>query len=238
MEYGQFEYDGLKSYDDFGFVIKDLYNGMPQPNLILESVPYMQGVYDFSSVGGETKYTTRDIQITLQLDRYEYFIKNIVYFNLKVVNWLNNVQTMQELKIDYVQGTFMARVEEIGELQVTEDTIELAVKFKAQPFRTWDLYEGHNIWDEMNFDSDWFQDTKFTVLDDEYKVDIELKNISVTKAKPVIIVDGNVKVEFDGFIYTFGSGKYYNQIWLSKGINKVKLYGYGTIEFVWFKELI
>ena len=238
MEYGQFKYDGLKSYDDFGFVIKDLYIGMPQPNLILESVPYMQGVYDFSSVGGETKYTTRDIQITLQLDRYEYFIKNIVYFNLKVVNWLNNVQTMQELKIDYVQGTFMARVEEIGELQVTEDTIELAVKFKAQPFRTWDLYEGHNIWDEMNFDSDWFQDTKFTVLDDEYKVDIELKNISVTKAKPVIIVDGNVKVEFDGFIYTFGSGKYYNQIWLSKGINKVKLYGYGTIEFVWFKELI
>ena len=238
MEYGQFKYDGLKSYDDFGFVIKDLYIGMPQPNLILESVPYMQGVYDFSSVGGETKYTTRDIQITLQLDRYEYFIKNIVYFNLKVVNWLNNVQTMQELKIDYVQGTFMARVEEIGELQVTEDTIELAVKFKAQPFRTWDLYEGHNIWDEMNFDSDWFQDTKFTVLDDEYKVDIELNNISVTKAKPVIIVDGNVKVEFDGFIYTFGSGKYYNQIWLSKGINKVKLYGYGTIEFVWFKELI
>ena len=238
MEYGQFEYDGLKSYDDFGFTIKELYIGMPQPNLILESVPYMQGVYDFSSVGGETKYTTRDIQITLQLDRYEYFIKNIVYFNLKVVNWLNNVQTMQELKIDYVQGTFMARVEEIGELQVTEDTIELAVKFKAQPFRTWDLYEGHNIWDEMNFDSDWFQDTKFTVLDDEYKVDIELKNISVTKAKPVIIVDGNVKVEFDGFIYTFGSGKYYNQIWLSKGINKVKLYGYGTIEFVWFKELI
>ena len=238
MECGQFEYDGLKSYDDFGFVIKDLYIGMPQPNLILESVPYMQGVYDFSSVGGETKYTTREIQITLQLDRYEYFIKNIVYFNLKVVNWLNNVQTMQELKIDYIQGTFLARVEEIGELQVTEDTIELSVKFKAQPFRTWDLYEGHNIWDEMNFDSDWFQEVKFTTLDDEYKTEIELNNISVTKAKPIINVTGNVTLEYGGFIYTFTKGQYINTIRLEKGINKLKIYGYGTIEFLWRKELI
>ena len=238
MEYGQFKYDGLKSYDDFGFTIKELYIGMPKPDIILESVPYMQGVYDFSSVGGETKYSTRNISMILELNRYEYYIKNITYYNLKVVNWLNKAQIMQELIIDYIPGKFIARVEEVSDLKVTEETIELEIKFIAQPFRTWHLQEGHNIWNEMNFDSDWFQDTKFTVLDDEYKVDIELNNISVTKAKPVIIVDGNVKVEFDGFIYTFGSGKYYNQIWLSKGINKVKLYGYGTIEFVWFKELI
>lgn len=238
MEYGQFEYDGLKSYDDFGFTIKELYIGMPQPNLILESVPYMQGVYDFSSAGGETKYGTREINITLELNRYEYYIKNIAYYNLKLVNWLNKAQIMQNLIVDYIPGTFSARVQEVSDLKVTEETIELEVKFIAQPFRTWYLQEGHNIWDEMNFDTDWFQETKFTVLDDEYKVEIELNNISVTKAKPIIVVDGNVKLEFDGFIYSFGTGQYNNQIRLSKGINKLVIYGYGTIEFIWYKELI
>ena len=238
MEYGQFEYDGLKSYDDFGFTITDLQIGMPKPSLILESVPYMQGVYDFTSVGGETKYSTREIIIKLELNRYEYYIKNITYYNLKLVNWLNKAQTMQELKIDYIQGTFYARVEEVSNLQVTEELIELEIKFVAQPFRTWYLAEGHNVWDEMNFDSDWFQDVKFTTLDDEYKTEIELNNISVTKAKPIINVTGNVTLEYGGFIYTFTEGQYINTIRLEKGINKLKIYGYGIIEFSWRKELI
>lgn len=238
MEYGQFEYDNKKSLDDFGFIITNINIGIPTPNLILESVPFMQGVYDFSAAGGETKYNTRNISITMQKAEYESRTSNLNYEYLKVVNWLCNIQTMQELKLDYVQGIFKARVESITEFSVFNDTTEITINFIAQPFRSWDYYEGHNQWDLMNFDTDRFQDVKFEVIDNDYKKEITLYNQSVTTAKPIIEVVGTVNLTFSGLDYNFTDGTYKNTIKLDKGENILKISGYGTIEFKWQRELI
>lgn len=238
MDYGQITLNNQRSFDDYGFIITDLEIGQPSPNLNLVSIPYLNGVYDFSNASGETTYTTRDIRIVFSYDKYEMFNSRLTAIYYDFINYLNSVQDMSELKIDFIQGTFEARVYSVSNINLFEEELKIEVTLIAQPFRKFDTYEGNDEWDLIDFDYDYFQDVEFEVINNDYEKKIQLNNISITRESPQIEVKGNVYMKFKGFIYKFNTGTYSNVIKLEKGMNDIILYGVGTIKFLFKKEMI
>lgn len=54
-------FNGKHSYTDFGLVFADKTIGIPSPNTIFKTVPYMNGQHDFSKLNGEITYGPRSL---------------------------------------------------------------------------------------------------------------------------------------------------------------------------------
>ena len=238
IEYGQIEYNSKKSYDDFGFVINDIKIGLPEQNIIKESVPFQNGFYDFSEINGETTYSERKIKIALlQQDIRDYRRDrlNIIYTN--VVNWLMGAGT-NKLKLTWLKGLFTARVNSISDIDLLEKRGIVEVEFLCQPFRQWENYESDFIWDTFNFETDVIQG----VYEVNGELEITLVNLSIHKVKPLIIASSTMDIEIIsgglGIEYSVNKGITENLIQLDRGENKIKITGTGTIEFKWRREVI
>ncbi len=68
----QFTFNNLKSYDDFQLTISELTIGNPSVNLISQTVPFMNGNYDFSSLYGGQTYSNREVKMVLFLNDLDY----------------------------------------------------------------------------------------------------------------------------------------------------------------------
>ena len=96
--------------------------------------------------------------------------------------------------------------------------------------------EGHDIWDEFNFELDV---TQFVVFNVQGIEAIELYNVGTVSSNPIVVCSSNMIIEKDGITYNFKAGE--NESWnfkLNKGLNKMKVKGTGKVEFKWFKEVL
>ncbi len=110
------------------------------------------------------------------------------------------------------------------------------VTFTAYPFKIGEAYEGNNIWDSFNFESDVLQDTKFTV---NGYANVNIYNSSAIDIEPAIIASSEFEIIKDSkkFIVEAGESKDY-RFKLKKGNNNITLKGNGTIEFRFRKEVL
>lgn len=234
---GEFFFNGIKSYTDLGFIISNVSIGNPTPKLILESVPYMNGTYDFSEIYGNVHYSTREINLTLKLKKYEeyQYRLNTLYYN--VINKLLS-NTMQKLNFSWVEGYFMARITNISDFNLLEAEREMQITFIAQPFRKYENYESQIKWDDFCFERDVMQGYYNVTNSLEFK----LINLNENTVKPVIECSSamNLTQYFNDLSveYSLSSGTNTNIIMLNKGENKFKVEGTGTIEFKWNREVI
>ena len=74
------------SFDDFGLWIVDKQIDPPAKKRITSSIPYMNGVYDFSQIYGEITYEERTLKYVFEIVEDTKEMLNIK--KIEVVNWL------------------------------------------------------------------------------------------------------------------------------------------------------
>ena len=241
---GQIEFNGIKSYDNLGFLINAIKIGNPSPILVQQRVAYQNGVYDLSEINGNVAYTTREIKVQFKLEKFETSQDglNTTYYNLinkfMAASFIGT--EMKALKISWIEGIFNARIMNISDFDLLENERIVEVTFIAQPFRRWEDYEGNSKWDTFNFITDVLQTTLFSVSTEEVKT--VLNNLSVVRVYPLINCSTPMNVTCDQTMYSLEAGYNEHIFSLSKGKNSIAINSIGkvagTIEFLWKREVI
>lgn len=229
---GQIEFIGKKSYDDFKFLIDDINIGNPSPNIILDSVPYQNGVYDFSEMSGDMTYSTREIKLRFKVEEYLYTQakSNVLYY--KITNWLSGKSG--EMKISWIEGLFSARCISVSDMSLLEDERVIEVAFLCQPFRNLGI-ETDTLWDTFNFETDYMQVLEYVI---EGTKKLNIYNINTVKPSPSITCSSSMNILFNGNSYILSPGINTNVIKLDKGLNVIEVTGSGSIKFEWEREVI
>lgn len=232
----QFIFGNKKSNDDFGLMIVDVVVSNPSVNTITKTLPFMNGQYDFSELYGGQTYSTREVKIIVALNGLVDSSRtrlNIAYDN--VINWLFNTG-MSTLKIDFIEHNFTGRVISVGEKERFLNSESIEIIFECDPFRVADYYEGHDIWDIFNFETDYAQQTAFTITN---PTDITLYNPSATSITPTVICTSDMTIQMNDTTYKFVAGITNDyRFKLAKGENHMTIQGQGNIEFKFRKEVL
>ena len=224
---------GKRSYDDFGLTVRDTTTETKKKNKTLVKIPFMNGSYDFSSLyGGQTyeeEMRTYEFNLIAK-DKYDLEIQKI-----KISDWLldgEQVEIYDDLLVGY------HRLAECVDLSFEEshNYAKVIANFRAYPFKIRDEYEGDDVWDTFNFESDVAQDVKFTV--ESFKREVLINNGS-NVVTPVVVCSAPMTVTLNNKTFKFlkGESKDY-RFRLKKGDNSLKIEGKGTIEFKFRKEVL
>lgn len=207
----------------------------PAEKEIIENVPFAHGVYDFSNILGERIFSNRTISYTFHIHEHDYDRRK-------------HEQTVLENKL---LGTHITRLEDsydedyyyLGKcvsVNTTDDHVYnrliVVIDFDCYPFKISKLPEGHDIWDEFNFELDIAQIPVFEVNGSR---EVTLYNAGASSVVPTIKTSSEFTIEIDTISVTVSAGTHKSElIRLRKGENRVMLTGNGTIEFDFYKELI
>lgn len=220
---------------DYDMWLVDRTAPTPSEKEVVESVPYMQGVHDFSNLLGERVYNNRTISYTFHMEQKEVERRKLTQtsFENELMNQFN-----QRLYDTYTPR-FYYRAKCIG-VSTQDDHVYnrliITMDFDAYPFKIDTLEEGHDIWDEFNFEIDYAQPVSFEV-NGELEVTIVYGGSgsvapTVTASAPFEIIASRQTT-----LVPFGTSK--NEVFrLRYGENKMLIKGYGTIDFKIYKELI
>lgn len=174
MTFSGIRYLGQHSYKDLGLTISARDVGAPNKIKAKERIPFSNQVYDFSEVYGTQTFDERKMTYTFDLMKPGVIDTNtkLNVIKTRVVNWLIGSQGQQTLYDDvYPQYYFLAEVESGPNFTSNWTNGTIDVTFTAYPFMINELPEGHDIWDEFNFELDVAQLTRFdlTVSWDRFK---------------------------------------------------------------------
>src|SRR5699024_6311798 len=112
----------------------------------------------------------------------------------------------------------------------------VTIDFDCYPFKISKLPEGHDIWDEFNFELDVAQVVKHEVSGTK---EVTLYNAGASSIVPTITTSSEFTIEIDTVSVTMRVGTHKSElIRLKPGENRIMLIGNGTIEFNFHKELI
>lgn len=232
-------FNGKHSYRDFGVTIAEKNIGYPEKQKIKVQVPFSNIEYDFSEIYGEQTYTPRPLSFTFNVvERHK--LNDTVLINLletQLSNWLLGSIGKQRLYDDSMPGYYyLAEVE--GSLDFDElwNHGTLTVQFTAYPFMISELPEGHDIWDEFNFELDVAQITDFEV---NGTLNVVLYNVGTPNLIPGIETSAPMRIVKNSITYNVPTGKSKSdEFRLQSGENKITITGNGTIKFLFYKELI
>lgn len=126
--------NGVHSFRDMDLCIKSRSFPAPTKQSIRETVPFMHGFYDFSSLNGEPAFTERTVSYT-----FDIIGESVEDFENKrrmVLDWLMNVNEAV-IQDDTIPDYHFVGSYESSSLMEDEhgDTGELAVTFVCQPFQ-------------------------------------------------------------------------------------------------------
>lgn len=224
---------GKHSYNDFNLRIIEREFNPPSKVKIKETVPGMNGAYDFSNIAtnGEETYEERTVKYVLDLR-----CSKIAYGSKKfqISNWLSPGEK-GFLYDDLIPGYhFLA---ECQSLEFNENPIgaEIVAQFVCYPFMISNDYEGSDIWDTFDFEIDIVQDAEFDVT--------ESKTVSIYNTgrpvSPTINVDAAMNITYNSKTYSLvaGDNKFYG-LRLSNGYNDITINGTGHIKILFMKEML
>lgn len=228
-----FTFNGKHNYNDIGVVMHSRSIQPPSKKKIKDSVPFMNGAYDFSTVatGGEATYEQREISVELGMPTYNKEQLQVKYS--KVLEWLEDVGQSILVFDDMDDYYYMAEVESSSSFDEIMAFGKLSVTFVANPFKSSVDYVGSDVWDTFNFEEDIIQDIEFDVAG--------TKTVSIYNAGrqicPTINSNASMTVTANGYTANVVSGD--NKNWSLKfkmGYNNVLINGTGHIKFIFRKE--
>ena len=128
--------NGLHSFRDFGLCIKEKKIGLPAKRIIQDSVPYMNGSYDFTTLGGAATWGDREITYTFDIlaDSEQAMNRQ----RDSIINWLMNVHDA-DIYDDAIPGWHFHGSYCGGEMSDDVELSELSVSFTCHPFRIADV---------------------------------------------------------------------------------------------------
>lgn len=232
-------FNGKHSYRDMGVTMTgDRVIGYPNKRKVKVAPPFSNVTYDFSELYGDQVYEERTLTYRFNMINYHQLnYAGVQHEATKIVNWLMNSNGKKKLiDPDVPNYYFLAEVEGGVNLErfITHGVLD--VTFIAYPFKISELAEGHDIWDDFNFELDMSQILTHTVNGTKT---ITLYNTGTPSVVPTIITSAPMKVTKDNVEYSFDAGTSKSDSFqLASGEHKLTLKGNGTIEFVFYKELI
>lgn len=222
-------FNGKDSYIDFGMILQKKSILSPSKKKIKLVVPYMNSMYDFSTIGsgGEILYNQREIAITflLKLNNNE----EIHTRYSSILQWLEDVPQQQLIFSDISDYYFLAEIEESSSFeQVVNHLGKMEIKFIAEPFKKSVNYVGDDIWNTFNFLEDITQATEFDVVGN--------KTVSIYNAGRItaleITASSTFTLTLDSQTYNISTGT--NNLYdfkLKNGYNSIIITGTGNIKF-------
>lgn len=205
----------------------------PPEKEIIESVPFMQGVYDFSDMLGERVYENRIITYVFEIKRRDYQKRKID--QTVIENWLMK-DGVAPLYDDHAKGYFYVGKCIDVDIEDSSGGLKVTAVFDAYPFKISVLEEGHDIWDEFNFELDVAQPNEYEVNGTKQ---INLYNVGKNSRAPKITATAPMTITKDGITYNIPAGESQSESFRLKiGENPMTITGNGTIKFTWYKELL
>lgn len=205
----------------------------PDEKTITESVPFMHGVYDFSMILGERIYENRIISYQFEIIDMNYQQRKLI--QTKLENWLMK-DGFAPLYDDHAPGYYYLAKCTGVDVEDTSGGLTVNVEFEAYPFKISILEEGHDIWDDFNFELDVSQPVEYQV---NGTLNINLLNAGSCSVVPTITVSAAMTIQKDKITYNVPQGESKSESFrLMIGENPMTITGNGTIKFTFYKELI
>lgn len=224
---------------DEGYQLESRSVPSPDEKENTESVAYMQGQYDFSTLDNERYFKNRELTFELTLYHAEYTSRSRLENELK--------RRLMPLPIQSITDTHLPPGRhwrgKVKSIAVTDDTDKRAlvatIVFDAYPFAIAETAEGDQTWNNIYFPEDVFQEVDFDVVDGTDQK-IVLINPGDSRLSPTILVTGTVTITGDLFgAVTLPAGDYSDtEIALLEGINYLTLSGSGHVTFNFNKEMM
>ena len=222
-----------KHNKDFNIAMERKSIQSPSKKKIKDSVPFMSGSYDFSTIGsnGEITYNEREITVTFGLPANNKEQLQVLYS--KILEWLVDVGKQKLIFDDIKDYYYMAEVEDVTSFEQTMEFGKLEVKFVANPFKYSIYYIGNDIWDTFNFEEDRVQDVSFDIVSN---ATISLYNPGRT-VRPIINCSSPMTLIQNGKSHNLliGDNKLYG-LYLISQANTLIINGTGRITFTFRKE--
>lgn len=206
---------GLHSYLDFDLEIKGRNIGLPEQKSIRETVPFMNGYYEFSALNGAAAWNEREIEYVFDVlgDSPQDAETKLE----KVLDWLCNVHD-EDIFDDTLTGkhwhgsykTSKPGYDDSGVL------IELSVSFVVHPFKIANEATVHNL-------------TAGTYT---------ITNSGMVVA-PYAFSDATAAVQIGNYVSSIPANETIQlEIDLERGANTVTITGTGTVIFSYYREVL
>lgn len=204
----------------------------PAEKEILGSVPYQQGVYDFSMLGDQRYFDNRQISYDVIIPNQDYTSRKFLEQDIK--------RRLMKYGVSRLDDTHDADYYWLGKcksVKVTDtaptNKLTATIIFDCYPFAIKSAEEGNDIWDDFNFETDIAQIVKHSV-NNSSKV-ITLYNIGSNAVPVDLKVTGNISIKFGSRTWALTQSAK-SLLTLPIGLNELTVTGTGTIEFVFHRE--
>lgn len=124
--------NGQHSFRDFGLYIHEKKIGLPTKRIIQDSVPYMNGSYDFTALGGAATWGDREISYS-----FDILAENEQAMNRQrdfIINWLMNVHDTDIFDDTMPDWHFRGSYKD-GDMTDDEEASTVTANFICYPFR-------------------------------------------------------------------------------------------------------
>lgn len=238
MTFSGFTYLNKHSFKDVGLTIAERSIGFPSKEKIKFKPPFSNHSIDFSEIYGSQVYTERELTYRFNIAGRRITDPERMYLvRTKLVNWLMDSNGQQKLYDDFYKNYyFLAEVESAPSIEENWDHGSVDVTFVAYPFMIDELSEGHGLWDDINFELDYFQDVEFTINGTRT---IELMNVGTADVRPKITASSAMSIQQGNVVHKVNPGTSESYSFMLKsGPNTLAVSGSGTIRFDFHKELL
>lgn len=220
---------------DLGFLVANVTVEDPTPNIIKETVPYMNGAYNFTNLYGITTYAERTITIRVINESRGLFDRPSMNEKYSLLYNVLFPKGQNELRIDTWKGYWKGICTGMSSESAWQILGYIDIEFTCYPFRYMEEYEGNDLWDDFNFEYGVAIQTNFEINGTST---IKLYNLGANTVIPEIVTDNNTKftASTGNKAYTLQTGKC--PFVLPPGLTEVTLTGNDTIHFLYRREAL
>ncbi|MEQ9809179.1 hypothetical protein [Streptococcus jiangjianxini] len=230
IQFGNFNSKDLELY----LVERDA----PTPNEkeIIEDIPFMQGVLDFSMILGERIFKNREITykfIAVDKTYAERKVLERAVKRLTMLNGKNNIYDTHNNRFYWFGKCKSVEVED----DTKYNTIQVTIVFDCYPFLYSFLDYFDDYFDDFDLDAETAAYTKFPI---NGVTTIKVYNTGDSSVSPTIITSTAMSLKDEsGKEYQFDTGTSSDyELVLKKGENIFEVNGYGTIAFHYASEVM
>jgi len=226
------------SFTDLGLTLKSKNIGYPKKVKKLIDIPYTNIQYDMSELYGSQEYENRTI--TYVFNVFDSGDQDKISMDLLRTNLVNAYMTVNNLSPlfddDIPDYYFLAEVRNNPSSSEKNARDELEIVFDAYPFRIAENKEGGDEWDVFNFLTDIAQFYSYYVSG---ILEITMDNVGGSGIMPTIVASSDFTIVLNNQTFKVKKGESTDlDFRFETGTNRLKIVGFGELQFLWYREVI
>lgn len=221
---------------DAGWYLQSRDAPTPDKKEIVEQIPYLQGVLDFSDVLGEVFFDRREITYEFKLPNKDYPDRKLAERFIK-----SSLATKSESQLFDTHDSRYYWLAKVKSIKVTDVPLKkhliATIVFICYPFAFHVDNYFDDVWDTFDFENDFSNWTKWQINGQN---EIFFINGGDTSVSPTIICNNEITlIDKKGKTYKFKNGENKDFVLsLAPGINRFTAKGYGSISLHFNMEVM